>query len=103
MLFTDFRQYGEQGDRSIIVPTILGAVFKERCDASQFPFSWKTATHYRQINQPRQWLYKTGETSFKTFTLISSAPVAFDDDKLYIRSEVANLSKILNGPQGNVV
>ena len=27
---------------------------------------------------------KTGETSFKTFTLISSAPVAFEDDKLSI-------------------
>ena len=60
MLFTDFRQYGEHGDSSIIVPTILGAVFKKRCDAHQFPFSWKTATHYRQINQPPQWLYKNG-------------------------------------------
>ena len=27
---------------------------------------------------------KTGETSFRTFTLISSAPVAFEDDKLSI-------------------
>ena len=44
MLFTDFRQYGEHGDRSKIVPTVLGAIFKERCDARHFPFSWKTAT-----------------------------------------------------------
>ena len=28
---------------------------------------------------------KTGETSFRTFTLISSAPVAFEDDKLPIK------------------
>ena len=28
---------------------------------------------------------KTGETSFKTFTLISSAPLAFDDNKLSIK------------------
>ena len=44
MLFTDFRQYGERGDRSKIVLTILGAIFKERCDARHFPFSWRTAT-----------------------------------------------------------
>ena len=54
MLFKDFRQYGKHGDRSKIVPTVLGAIFKERCDARQFPFSWKTATLYRQIDQPRQ-------------------------------------------------
>ena len=28
---------------------------------------------------------KTGETSFKTFTLISSAPLAFHEDKLSIK------------------
>ena len=54
MLFTDFRQYGEHGDRSKIVPTVLGAIFKERYDAHHFPYSWKTATPYRQIDQPRQ-------------------------------------------------
>ena len=66
MLFTDFRQNGEHGDRSKIVLTVLGAIFKERCDVRHFKFSWKTATLYRQIDQPRQWL---GETSFRTFTL----------------------------------
>ena len=60
MLFTDFRQYGEHGDRSKIVPTVLGAIFKERSDARHFPCSWKTATPYRQIDQPRQQLYKNG-------------------------------------------
>ena len=60
MPFTDFRQYGERGDRSKIVPTVLGAIFKERCDARHFSFSWRTATLYRQIDQPRQWLYKDG-------------------------------------------
>ena len=33
---------------------------------------------------------KTGETSFKTLTLISSAPVTFDDDKISI-----NLSEVV--------
>ena len=54
MLFTDFRQYGEHGDWSKIVLTVLFAIFKERCDVRHFPFSWKTATLYRQIDQPRQ-------------------------------------------------
>ena len=61
MLFTDFRQYGERGILIFeIVPTVLGAIFKERCDARHFPFSWRTATLYRQIDEPRQWLYKDG-------------------------------------------
>ena len=53
MLLTDFRQFGEHGDRSKIVPTVSGAIFKERFDARHFPFSWKTAALYRQIDQPR--------------------------------------------------
>ena len=44
MFFTDFRQYGEHRDRSKIVPTVFGAIFKERCDARRFPFGWKTAS-----------------------------------------------------------
>ena len=53
MLFTDFRQYGEHGGRSEIVPAVSGAIFKQRCDARHFPFRWKTATLYRQIDQKR--------------------------------------------------
>ena len=49
MLFTDFRQNGEHGDRSKIVPTVLGAIFKGRCDARHLPFSWKTATERAKL------------------------------------------------------
>ena len=71
MLFTDFRQYREHGDRSKIVLTVLGAIFKERCDVRHFPFSWKTATLYRQILLINliNGCTKTSETSFRTFTL----------------------------------
>ena len=54
MLFTEFREYEEHGYRSKIFPTVLGAIFKEKCDARHVPFSWKIATLYRQIDQPRQ-------------------------------------------------
>ena len=75
MLFTDFRQYGGHGDRSIIVPTILGAVFKERCDARQFPFSWKQPLITDKLINLVNGCTKTGETSFKTFALITGIPV----------------------------
>ena len=49
MLFTDFRQYGEHGYRSKIFPSVLGVIFKEKCDARHFPFSWKIATRIDKL------------------------------------------------------
>ena len=84
MLLTDSRQYGEHGDRSKIVPS-WALSLKRGVTRAIFHLVGKRPLCIDKLINLVNGCAKTGETSFRTFTLISSAPVAFEDDKLPIK------------------